>query len=169
MIFIELVRRRGDVSHLCFIHLVSDADGVDLDALIVCFMCLWDSQFGCDHRHSVSDDNSDVVYAGAVSVFGRELHRTHVVDTTSGVRALSLVRDTRDGVHQLSLVVVRVQVQRVYDVSRISHDAHPGGGRPDVKLGHDVLYELQRTFPVARPGKFYASRAVDDEYEVNRW
>ena len=124
---------------------------------------------GFDNRHSVSDDDGDVGYPGPVSVRGRELHRAHVPDTAGRVRALAGEGDMRDGLHHSCLIVVRVQEERVDDISRKLHDTHLSGGRADGKLTNDLVDERQQAVPVSLTCVFYASRVVNDDHKVHSW
>ena len=75
---------------------------------------------------------------GPVSVRGRELHRAHLSNTPGCVRVATFVRYSSNGVLQRILVVVSVQIEHAVDLSRISHDTHPCGRRPDDALRNDV-------------------------------
>ena len=163
------MRWRGDVSHLIPFHICRDSDGVNFDSCVVCRLCLRDCSFGVDNRLSVSDNDGDVGYPGPVSVRGRELHRAHVPDTASRVRAIAGIGDIRDGLQHSCLAVVCVQVERVDDISRISHDTHLSGGRADGTLINDLVDERQQAVPVSRSSEFYASGTVNDEHKVHGW
>ena len=163
------MRWRGDVSHFLLFHICRDSDGVNCDSCVVCRLCFRDCIFGFDLRLSVSDDDGDVGNPGPVSVRGRELHRAHVPDTAGRVRAPAGVGDIRDGPHHSCLAVVRVQEERVDDISRISHDTHLSGGRADGTLINDLVNERQQAVPVSLSCEFYASGTVDDEHKVHGW
>ena len=154
VVLVLCVRRRGGVSHLIPVHLIRDSDGVNCDSCVVCRLCFRDCIFGVDNRLSVSDDDGNVGYPGPVSVRGRELHRAHVPDTAGRVGAMAVIGDIRDGLHHSCLAVVRVQEERVDDISRISHDTHLSGRRADGTLINYLVDERQQADPVSLPCEF---------------
>ena len=154
---IGCVGRRGYPDNLRRVHLARHSNREHCDSLLMRLLRFRYGALGPDYRHSVGDNDGDIGHPGPVSVRGRELHRTHLTDTAGDVRALAVVRDSRDGLRQVVFVVVRVQVDPADDVGGISHDAHPSIVRPNRTHGHDLIDECQQLLPVTEVGIVYAS------------
>ena len=112
------------LAYLGHVHLVRDADGEDLDALTVRGLGLGQRALWFDDRLAVRDDDGDVLHVRPISMLLRKLHRSHLSDPSCRVRALALVRDPRNGVHQDRLARVLIQVHGVLDARRKAHDAN---------------------------------------------
>ena len=141
------LRHRRDALQFCLLDLAPDPDRYDLDVIPTCLLGLGNRPGGIDRRFAVRQNDRDVLYPRPVASCRRELNVLHLYETLLRVRSLAEVSDAVDGVDQVGLVGVRVQVEHTRGAVAEDDEADLGLGavRTDRQLVDEVGDELETT------------------------
>ena len=126
----------------------SDTDGVDVDAFCSGLFCFWNGSAGVDVGHAISHHDADVGNVRTVTIGTGEHLRSHGVEGISCVGTAITVGDVVDGIKDLDLGSVCVQLKLHIILSAVDDHTHTHIAIVNVGDEEEVLDEVFHQFEV---------------------